>query len=55
MQRQDTSLSVARAARWSPPWPWQAPPRKTEDVTGDGTINLLDLIDLLLVFGTSCP
>ena len=22
---------------------------------GDGTVNVLDLIDLLLVFGTACP
>ncbi len=26
-----------------------------EDVNFDGTINVLDLIDLLLVFGTACP
>ncbi len=55
MQRQDTSLSVARAARWSPPWPCQGPPRKTEDVTRDGAVNVSNLIDLLLVVGTSCP
>jgi len=26
-----------------------------EDVNGDGSINVLDLIDLLLLFGTTCP
>ena len=26
-----------------------------QDVNGDGTVNVLDLIDLLLVFGTACP
>ena len=26
-----------------------------EDVNGDGTVNVLDLIALLLAFGTSCP
>ncbi len=24
-------------------------------ITGDGTVNVLDLIDLLLAFGTACP
>ena len=27
----------------------------SEDINGDGTVNALDLIDLLLVFGTNCP
>ncbi len=26
-----------------------------EDITADGTVNVLDLVDLLLVFGTACP
>ena len=26
-----------------------------EDVNGDGTVNVLDLIDLLLEFGNACP
>ena len=26
-----------------------------EDVNGDGTVNALDLIALLLVFGQACP
>ncbi len=25
------------------------------DLNRDGTVNILDLIDLLLVFGTTCP
>ncbi len=25
------------------------------DINGDGVTNVLDLIELLLVFGTSCP
>ncbi len=28
---------------------------ESEDVNGDGTANVLDLIDLLLAFGTACP
>ena len=28
---------------------------EAEDITGDGTVNVLDLIELLLAFGTSCP
>ncbi len=26
-----------------------------EDVNGDGSVNVLDLIDLLLAFGQNCP
>ena len=26
-----------------------------EDVNGDGSVNVLDLIKVLLAFGTSCP
>ncbi len=26
-----------------------------EDVNGDGNVNVLDLIDVLLLFGTPCP
>ena len=26
-----------------------------EDVNGDGSVNVLDLIDVLLAFGTACP
>ena len=25
------------------------------DINGDGSVNVLDLIELLLAFGTSCP
>ncbi len=32
---------------------WLRPAR--EDINGDGVINVLDLIDLLLGFGTTCP
>ena len=32
-----------------------APGCVPEDVTGDGVLNGLDLIDLLLVFETTCP
>ncbi|MHC4066212.1 MAG: hypothetical protein ACYSXF_01595 [Planctomycetota bacterium] len=28
---------------------------EAEDITGDGSVNVLDLIELLLVFGTACP
>ncbi len=28
---------------------------ESQDVNGDGSVNVLDLIDLLLLFGTSCP
>ena len=28
---------------------------EAEDVNTDGTVNVLDLIDLLLAFGTACP
>ncbi len=32
------------------------PPCDTgQDVNGDGTVNVLDLIEVLLAFGTSCP
>ncbi len=31
----------------SPPFP--------QDINGDGTVNVLDLIDLLLLFGAACP
>ena len=32
------------------------PPCDTgQDINGDGTVNVLDLIELLLAFGTSCP
>ena len=27
----------------------------TKDITGDGTVNVLDLIELPLAFGTACP
>ena len=34
----------------------RAPPGcESEDVNQDGTVNVLDLIDLLLAFGTACP
>ncbi len=26
-----------------------------QDINGDGTVNVVDLIELLLVFGTACP
>ena len=35
--------------------PATAPCDTGQDVNGDGTVNVLDLIDLLLAFGTSCP
>jgi len=25
------------------------------DINGDGTVNVVDLIELLLAFGTACP
>ncbi len=28
---------------------------ESENVNGDGVVNVLDLIDLLLAFGTACP
>ena len=28
---------------------------EAEDIDGSGTVNVLDLIDLLLAFGTACP
>ncbi len=28
---------------------------ESEDLNGDGMVNVLDLIDLLLAFGTACP
>ena len=31
------------------------PSCEAEDINGDGTVNVLDLIELLLVFGTACP
>ena len=26
-----------------------------EDINGDGSVNVLDLVELLLAFGTTCP
>jgi len=34
---------------------WTIPGCEAEDVDRDGTVNVLDLIDLLLAFGTACP
>ena len=31
------------------------PVSEPEDINGDGTVNGIDLIDLLLVFGVACP
>ena len=31
------------------------PPPCPEDVNSDGAVNVLDLIELLLAFGTACP
>ena len=28
---------------------------RTQDINEDGTVNVLDLIDVLLAFGTGCP
>ena len=28
---------------------------EAEDINSDGTVNVLDLIDLLLAFGAACP
>jgi len=28
---------------------------KSEDINADGTVNVLDLIELLLEFGQACP
>ena len=44
----------------SPPVPCSGPDQIIpapcpEDITADGSVNVLDLIDLLLAFGTACP
>ena len=32
------------------------PPRDTgQDINGDGAVDVLDLVQLLLAFGTACP
>ena len=31
------------------------PSCEAEDVNGDGSVNVLDLIELLLAFGAACP
>ena len=35
--------------------PATAPCDTGQDVNGDGTVDVLDLIDLLLAFGAACP
>ncbi len=35
--------------------PAPVPPSCPEDINGDGAINVLDLIEVLLAFGTTCP
>ena len=51
MLRRDVPLQLA--VRPAAPIPKPSP--RPTDINGDGTINVLDLIDLLLAFGTACP
>ncbi len=34
---------------------YELQPPCPQDINGDGVTNVLDLIDLLLAFGTACP
>ena len=40
---------------YCPPPPLAKPSSCPTDINGDGVTNVLDLIALLLVFGTTCP
>ena len=47
------SLTIDMGAYEFQPAP--VPPSCPEDTNGDGAVNVLDLIEVLLVFGTTCP
>ncbi len=44
---------------WRPSGPPDGAPAvpgcEAEDVNGDGSVNVLDLVELLLEFGNTCP